>query len=353
MGIKYNSDYRNPKMRSKSKLVSVIIVNWNGEKHLSYCLPSLEKIDYSSFEIIVVDNGSTDDSVKYVETHFPKIKIIQNKKNLGFAKANNIGLKKAKGECILFLNSDTKVTPNFLTRLIKVMEKDKKIGVVQPKIVFMDSGKLQAGGAFLTNTGFLYHFGYGRNPDEKKYNQQTEILSANGSCMLAKREAIEKVGLFDPDFFCYFEETDFCWRAWLAGYKIVYVPDSVICHKGAQTAKRLKSNFINYHSFKNRIASLIKNLGSVELFKTMPTHLLFCQLAFFAFLVMGRFSNAWAVQKAIGWNFLHLGKTLEKRRKVQDRIRKISDRELMSKIKRPVRPLYYYHLLSGLKEYED
>jgi len=340
-------------MRSKNKLISVIIVNWNGKKHLSYCLPSLEKIDYPNFEVIVIDNGSTDGSVEYVKKNFPKVKIIQNRKNLGFAKANNIGFEKAKGEYILLLNNDTEVAPAFLTKLVDAMKRDKKIGAIQPKIVLMDSGKLQAGGAFLTNTGFLYHFGYGKDPTDRKYNQQMEIFSANGSCILVKREVIEKVGLFDPDFFCYFEETDFCWRVWLAGYKIVYVPGSVIYHKGAQTAKRLKSSFVNYHSFKNRIASLIKNLGLAELFKTMPTHLLFCRLAFFAFLVMGKFSNAWAIQKAIGWNFLHLGKTLEKRKRIQDKIRKISDRELMSRIKRSVRPLYYCHLFNGLKKYED
>ena len=339
-----------------NSLVSIVIVNWNGKKHLSYSLSSLKKINYPSFEVIVVDNGSTDGSIELVNslTRNKKIiKLIKNKKNLGFAEANNIGFREAKGKYVLLLNNDTKVTPDFLKKLVDVMNENKKIGVVQPKIVFMDSKKLQAGGAFLTNTGFLYHFGYGKNPDEKKYNQPMDIFSANGSCMLVKREVIERVGLFDPDFFCYFEETDFCWRVWLAGYKIIYVPSSVIYHKGAQTAKRLKSSFVNYHSFKNRIASLIKNLGPAELFKTMPTHFLFCQLAFFAFLVMGKFSSDWAIQKAIGWNFLHLGNTLEKRKKIQNKIRKVSDRELMSKIKRSIKPLYYCHLFSGLKKYED
>lgn len=109
------------------KLISVIIVSWNGKKHLSYCLPFLKKIDYPTLEVIAVDNSSTDGSVEYVEKNFPRVKIIQNKKNLGFAKANNIGFKKAKGEYIPLLNNDTKVTPDFLTKLVDVMKKDEKL----------------------------------------------------------------------------------------------------------------------------------------------------------------------------------------------------------------------------------
>lgn len=335
------------------KLISVIIINWNGKKHLSYCLSSLERINYPNFEVIVVDNASIDGSVEYIKKNFSQVKVIQNKKNLGFAEANNIGFKKAKGEYILLLNNDTKVTPNFLTELVRVMESDKKIGAVQPKIIFMDSKRLQAGGSFLTKTGFLYHFGCQKNPDDKKYNQPLEIFSTSGSCLLIRRKVIEKVGLFDPDFFCYFEETDFCWRVWLAGYKILYLPTAMIYHKGSQTARRLKLSFVEFHSFKNRICSLIKNLGALELFKILPVHLIFCQLAVLGFFIKGQLADAWAIYKAIGWNFLCLRETLEKRRKIQGKIRKISDRRLMPKIKRPVRPLYYYYLFKGLEKYED
>ena len=356
------------------KLVSVIIVNWNGREHLQACLGSLETISYPNFEVVVVDNGSTDDSVEFIKEFTSSrvkelnnslinnslinnklvIKLIQNKKNLGFAKANNVGFKEAKGEYILLLNNDTKVTPEFLTKLVSVMEKDKKIGVVQPKIVFMDSGKLQAGGAFLTNTGFLYHFGFGKNPDNKKYNQPMEIFSANGSCLLVKREVIEKVGLFDPDFFCYFEETDFCWRVWLAGYKILYIPKAMIYHKGSQTARRLKSDFVNFHSFKNRICSYLKNLGTGELMKILPLHLFFCEIAAGVYLFQGKLKSALAVQKAVLWNIMNFSQTVRKRKTVQCQIRQIEDSRFVSKLKKRVQFLYYWYVFTGrVGEYED
>lgn len=334
-------------------LVSIIIVNWNGLEHLKICFSSLTKLKYSNFETILVDNGSTDGSVEYVKKNYPKVILVQNKKNLGFAEANNVGFKKAGGEYILLLNNDVKVTSDFLTKLVQVLEAGAKIGVGQPKIILLGSKRLQSGGAFLTSTGFLYHFGREKNPSDKKYNQQMPIFSANGSCMLIRREVIEKVGLFDPDLFCYFEESDFCWRAWLAGYKTLYIPSAVIWHKGGRTSRRFKSSFIQYHSFKNRICSLIKNLGRFELLKILPVHLMFCQLAAIGLFFKGGLSTGWAVQRAIAWNIVHLKKTLKKRKKIQGKIRKISDKELMPKVKKFVRPLYFYYLLIGLGSYKD
>lgn len=343
------------------ELVSIIIVNWNGKKQLADCLSSLEKIDYPSMEIIVVDNGSTDGSKKEIQkskskyqNNNLKFKIILNKKNLGFAKANNQGFKKAKGEYVLILNNDTKVTPDFLTKLVQVIKSDEKIGVVQPKIIFSDSGRLQAGGAFLTKTGFLHHLGFGKNPNDVKYNQPLQIFSANGACMLVRRQVIEKVGLFDPDFFCYFEETDFCWRVWLSGYQIVYAPRSVIYHRGRQTAIKLSSSFIAYHSFKNRICSLIKNLGTPKLVKTLPLNLLFSQATTLAYLVGGELLSAFAIQKAILWNMLNLRKTLKKRKKIQVSLRKISDSSFIPALTKSPRLSYYHHLFRGtIKDYEE
>lgn len=338
-------------------LVSIIIVNWNGKENLRGCFQSLAKISYSPYEIILVDNGSNDGSVEMVKklTKLNKrIKLIGNKENLGFAKANNQGFKKAKGKYILLLNSDTKVAPDFLTKLIGVMEKDEKISVVQPKIIFMDSKRLQAGGAFLTNTGFLYHYGYGKDPNNGKYNHRMEIFSANGSCMLVKREVIEKVGLFDPDFFCYFEETDFCWRVWLAGYKIVYVPDSVIYHKGAQSAQRLPISFIQYHSFKNRLCTYLKNFSFKNLFRIFLPHLLLCEISALAYLVTGKPGYTFAIQRAIFWNIFNLGKTFKKRSKIQQRIRQVADDAFIPLLTKKVKLSYYSYLSQGkLEDYEE
>lgn len=333
-------------------LVSIVIINWNGINDLKDLLLSFRKVTYKNFEIIIVDHGSIDGSVEYVKKNYPKIKILEKKKNLGFALGNNVGVKEARGEYVLLLNNDTVAKPDFLDHLVAAI-KDENVGVVQPKIIFEDSKKLQSAGTYLTNSGFLYHLGYDKNPEDKKYQKSYEIFSANGSCMLIKREVIDRVGLFDKDFFLYFEETDFCWRVWLAGYTVKYIPEAVIYHKGGRTAKTLPSAFINFHSFKNRINTLIKNLSVWELVKMLPVQLILVQVAAVSFLFRGGIKVAISTEKAMFWNILNIKKTLEKRKRVQNKIRKVADKELMKLVKRKVGLLYYYYLFTGLGDYED
>lgn len=339
-------------MAKRKKLVSIVIINWNGIDDLRDLLPSLEKVNYKNFETIIVDHGSKDGSLEYIKKNYPKIKLLEKKKNLGFALGNNVGVKVAKGEYVLLLNNDTIVKPNFLNHLVEAIG-DKKTGVVQPKIIFADSKKLQSAGTYLTNSGFLYHLGFDKDENDEKYNKTYEIFSANGSCMLIKREVIEKVGLFDADFFLYFEETDFCWRVWLAGYTINYVPRAVILHKGGKATKTHPSSFINFHSFKNKINALLKNLGPWELVKMLPVHLILTQVAAMSFLVQGAVKVAISTEQAVFWNVINLSKTLKKRKRVQKKIRKIGDSELMDKVKKKVKPTYYYYLFTGLEKYEE
>lgn len=339
-------------MTKRKKLVSIVIINWNGIADLKDLLPTLGKVTYNNFETIIVDHGSTDGSISYIKKNYPKVKLLEKKKNLGFALGNNVGVEVAKGEYVLLLNNDTIVKPNFLDLLVEAI-KDKKIGVVQPKIIFADSKKLQSAGTYLTSSGFLYHLGFNKDANDKKYNKTYEIFSANGSCMLIKKEVIEKVGLFDEDFFLYFEETDFCWRVWLAGYTINYAPKAEIFHKGGKATKTLPSSFINFHSFKNRINALLKNLGTWELIKILPIHLMLTQAAAISFLAKGGVKVAISTERAVFWNIINLPKTLKKRKRVQNEFRKIKDSVLMSKVKKKVRLAYYYYLFTGLEGYEE
>ena len=242
-------------------LVSIIIVNWNAKEDLKECLGSLSTIDYLNYEIILVDNGSTDGSVSLVRKQFPEVIIVESDKNLGFAEGNNLGYQKSKGEYILFLNNDTIVTRDFLRELVNFIKGKKDVAVIQPKILFHRPGttahhKINSIASFLLDSGFLYHLDYGKK--ETKKVLPYEIFSAYGACFLARRNVIDKVGLFDPDYFAYFEETDFCHRLWLAGYKVMILPDVFIYHKGEKTAQELSLTFIQYHSFKNRIFSFFK-----------------------------------------------------------------------------------------------
>ncbi len=333
-------------------LVSIIIVNWNGIRWLPDCFGSLAKLEYKNYEIIFVDNASEDDSVEWIKKHYPKTKILINKENVGFADANNIGYRKAKGEYVLFLNNDTRVTKTFLTELVNVLETDKTIGGAQSKIFLMDKpDTLDSVGAFLTPTGFLYHYGFGKK-DQPKYDKQIDLYTAKGACMIFKREVLEKVAIdgniFDPDYFAYFEESDLCHRVWLSGRRIVYAYKSIIYHKMGATSSSMNNAFIQFHSFKNRIRTYIKNFEAPSLFTYVPLHIMFCQLYACVSFIEGKWSLAWAIERALLWNCVHLGHTLQLRNILQKRIRQVEDGQFMRAISHTPPLGYYIGLLSGV-----
>ncbi len=336
------------------KKVSILIITWNGRHHLEMCLSSVKNLIYPNIEIIVVDNGSTDDSIEFLRKNYPEVKIVHNKTNLGFAGGNNAGIKVVTGEFLLLLNNDTKVTRTFVTEMIKVIEVDEEIGAVQAKTLSMDDPrKLDSIGAFLTGTGFLYHYGY-LQKDMKKFDRRINLYTAKGACMMIRKSVIDKIGLFDNDFFAYFEETDFCHRLWLAGYSIKYVPEAVIYHKIGGTSNKMNNSFIQFHSFKNRICSYLKNLGTKELIKILPVHLILCETAALGFILKGRPDLFIAINKAITWNVMNIPSTMKKRYVIQRKLRKKSDGEIMPIIKKSPEFKYYYFLFAkSLVGYKD
>lgn len=335
-------------------LVTVIIVNWNGIKYLPDCLRSLAAVSYKHLEILFVDNASTDDSVVYVKKHFPKIKLFHNKKNLGYAQGHQIALEKAKGNAILLLSTDTIVQPNVIDELIRTLYSNPRIGAVQPKLLlYGEKNKIDSIGVFFLKSGVLYHFGRGKNASLPIYNNPMEIYSAKGACMLFKREVLKKTGLFDNDYFAYFEETDLCHRIWLAGYKIVYTPRTEVVHKGGGSAKQMVPSYIYFHSYKNRLCTYIKNFSTTYLFAIVPKVLLLYELLTLVYLFTGKTANAIAVQKSILWNIIYLPQTLKKRKFVQSSVRKVNDGDFMPNITRSVRLSYYYYLFSNLSNYID
>lgn len=326
-------------------LVSILIVNWNGKDHLKNCLSSLKKIDYKNTEIIIVDNGSTDGSLEYVKSRYPKIQLIKNSSNLGFSKANNQGIKKARGEYVLLLNNDTKVRHDFLTTLVKKISSDPTLGAVQPKILHWEKpGQLDSIGSFLTHTGFLFHYGF-EAMDSKKLDKEIKLFSGKGSCLLFKKKVLDKIGYFNEDFFAYFEETDLCWRLWLAGYYLLYIPQAVIYHKTWGTTKKLPQSFIVFHSFRNRVSSLIINLGRFNLFLILPIHLVICIFIAVSYFLTGKFKNGFAIIWSLLSAIKNLGKILEKRSYVQSKTRKLSDTVLFPQILRDPSLSFYFKIL--------
>ena len=233
------------------KSVCIIVLNWNGKDDTLECLKSLRQISYDNYEIVVVDNGSEDDSVFEIKKNFPEVKIIENKENLGFAGGNNVGMKYAaenEADYVLLINNDTTVDKNFLAELVEIGESDKKIGALGSKIYFhSEPNRIWfAGGKvnWLKNKGT--HLGLDEI-DSGQYDKINEVDYLTGCCLLVKKEVIEKIGVLAEDYFLYYEDTDFSARAKSVGYKIIYVPKSKIYHKISRSTKPGSSNYIYYH----------------------------------------------------------------------------------------------------------
>lgn len=331
----------------KNSIVSVVIVNYNGIHLLNECFQSIQESSYQHIEVIVVDNGSTDGSVDYIKKKKIKnmaVKIIANEHNLGFAKANNQGEKIATGEYILLLNNDAFLTEKTIEILASSLKGNNEIAVVQPKIIFSKTKKLQSGAAFLTPFGFLYYFGFGHNADDKCYNKTMDIFSANGACILIKRSIIKKAGLFDDSFFAYYEETDFCHRVLLSGKRVVYVPKTTVFHKGGQTAMILNQSFIFFHAFKNRLNSTLKNFERGTLARMLVFLFAIYVFLLLSYLIRGKLKMSAAIFSAVLWNVINFGKTLEKRKAVQYNIRAVPDKVYFNKTLRNVSIRYYYNM---------
>jgi len=347
------------KKRNGEKLpkVSIIILNYNEPELTVRCLESVLKIEYPDFEIILVDNGS--DNISYLKSHIEefktdkKIELIENKNNLGYAEGNNTGYKKSKGDLILFLNNDVIVKKDFLKPLVAALMSNEKIGAVQPKILMLPKrDTIDSVGSYFLTSGFLYHFGHNKK-DQEKYQNQAEIFTMKGACMLFKKSVLEKTGVFDKEYFAYYEETDLCQRTWIAGYKILYIPTSTIYHKGGQTSNKFPSDFVQFHSYKNRIFTHCKNLEIKTLMKVLPSHLALCTFASIMYCVTGKFSLAYCIQKSIFWNLFNLKTILKRRREIKN-LRKVGDNEYLPNVTKKVRASYYYHLFTtALSGYQD
>ncbi len=222
-------------IKESAPKVSIVILNWNQKDKTLACLRSLKKISYPCYEVVLVDNGSTDDSVNAVKEEFPEIEIIENKRNLGVAGGRNVGINyvQEKGtDYVLLLDNDTIVDKDFITEMVKVGEEDERVGILTGKIYFYsEPDKIWCAGCSLS----LYRrhisaIGYDEM-DRGQYDEIREVDHVAGCCLMIKKKVIDEIGLLDQNFIEYFtEDTDWCLRAKKKGYKVVYVPRSKIWH---------------------------------------------------------------------------------------------------------------------------
>jgi len=329
----------------KLPLVSVIIVNYNAKEYLRSCLEAVVQNTYPSYEVLVVDNGSTDGSNVMVAHEFGgRVKIIPLAKNFGPAYARNRGVEQARGKYLAFLDNDTIPDKNWLGAAVGVMEDDASIGVVQCKLLLAsDREKFDYAGDYLSQYGFLVQRVEANVVDEGQFDQLDEILSAKSAAMLIRKDVFEEIGGFDEDYFIYLEETDLGWRTWLAGYRIIFVPDSVVYHEFGTTSllePKLQSFNAKFHGTKNYITTLIKNFGGPNALKIVPLHILLW-LGLGSFLVLkSQFKEGFYVWRGVLWCGFHLSQVLKKRRRIQS-TRVVSEKALMNKLLKKV-PFDYF-----------
>jgi len=259
--------------------VAIVILNYNGKKHLSVFLPSVLATEYANLQIIVADNGSTDDSIPFLQSNYPSVKILQNNTNLGFAGGYNWALKQVKADYFILLNSDVEVTPNWITPIIELMEANPLVVACQPKILSYNNKHLfeyaGASGGWIDYLG--YPFSRGRvfdvcEQDNGQYEDACPIFWASGASFFIKSSVFHEMNGFDPYFFAHQEEIDLCWRMQLKGYKVMACPFSVVYHLGAGTLPRGgRKVFLN---FRNNLIMLWKNLPLRELWWKLPFRLI-------------------------------------------------------------------------------
>ena len=237
--------------------VYVIILNWNRKEDTIACLRSLEKVKYPDFSLVLVDNASSDGTVEQVKRDFPAVEIIVNPRNLRFAGGNNIGIECALrngADYVLLLNNDTIVDPDFLSELVRTAESEKNIGMAGSKIYYYDDPKRIwfAGGKVEFWNGWVSHIGI-REMDHGQHDTTKQVDYLTGCCLLVKREVIEKVGKLDESYFIYGEDADWCIRASAVGFKLFYVPSSVIWHKVSSSSGGNLSLFKNWNKLKSQL----------------------------------------------------------------------------------------------------
>ncbi len=238
--------------------VTIIVLNWNARDFLPACLSALFDLDYPNFSVCLVDNGSDDGSVELVQAQFPRTVIICNHANLGFAAGNNAALHYLTTEFTVLLNPDVVVDPDWLRQLILPIASDAQIGVAGCKLYYPGRHLLQHAGGFIDEKqGFPGHFGL-REVDTGQYDTLRDVDYVIGAAMAIRRQTLEQIGLLDEGFFLFYEDTDFCFRARQAGYRVVYVPQATAVHVESVKTQKESDSYLR-HMYTSRWRFLLKH----------------------------------------------------------------------------------------------
>ena len=330
-------------METQAK-IAVVILNYNGVHWLQKFLNSVVEKSPEA-EVFVIDNGSTDNSVPFLNSNFPNLKLIVNTKNDGFCGGYNFGLNQICADYYILLNSDVEVSENWIMPVIEKMEKDKSIAACQPKIKsYHNKNKFEYAGA---SGGFIDKYGYpfcrGRifdnvEVDNGQYDEEIEIFWATGACLFIRSSSFFEIGGFDNDFFAHMEEIDLCWRLKNKGYKIMCIPKSHVFHVGGGTLNNC-STFKTYLNYRNNLLMLYKNLEKNR-FRIIFSRLVLDGLSSIKFVLDRKPKHIFAILKA----HLHFYSKLKKFR---------SKRSKNSQTKLYPTSIVYLYFLKNKKEFNQ
>ncbi len=320
-------------------LVSVVIPHFNGREILRANLAALVATTYPHMEVIVVDNASTDKSTDGLEAEFDTVRVVRNPVNTGYAGGCNAGFAVSTGELVLFLNNDTTFAPDWLAPLVQRMCSDERIAAVQPKLLAHGSSGFfdysGAAGGLMDVFGFPFALGrifFSLEKDAHQYDVSRDIFWASGTALLVRRSALQRVGVFDEDFFAHMEEIDLNWRFHLAGLRVVSEPASVVLHSSGSTLAA--DSFLKmYLNHRNSVIMLLKNYSAKTLLWVLPVRLLLEAVTVVFSLLRFDLRRVRAVVAAFGAVLLRLPATLRKRSAVQ-KLRCAPDPEILRKLYR-------------------
>lgn len=239
--------------------VSVVIVNWNGRPLLGPCLDALQRQTWPDFEIVLVDNGSTDGSCEWIAAHYPTVRLVRNERNLGFAEGNNRGFAAARGEFLVLVNNDTEAEPGFLQALVEAVRPDERVGAVAGVLVFAHRPEVVASAGLRVGWDGVALDAWAGRPRAELPPAPVEVFGASGGAVLYRRRMLDEIGPFHPEYFFYLEDADLAWRARLAGWRCLLAPQAVVRHVYSATAGQ-GSPFKSFHLARNRWLVLFLNL---------------------------------------------------------------------------------------------
>ncbi len=294
--------------------VAIVVPNWNGKEYISTCLHSLESQSIRA-DIIIVDNGSVDGSVDLIAKDFPEVFLIKNDKNYGFSGGVNRGIQKATdmgAEYVALFNNDAIADKRWLEELVSCLQKNPKTAIVTCKFLDNEGDKFDSTGDIYTTWGLSYPRGRGE-PVSNVYDKHNLVFGASGGASLYRTSLFKEIGLFDQEFFAYFEDVDISFRAQLAGWKVRYVPTAVAYHQISATTGKIRG-FGTYHTLKNLPLLLWKNVPARLLPTIMPRFLLAYTMFLFSALIKGR---GWFAFKGLVMSLWWLPKKLVQRHKIQ------------------------------------